>query len=387
MFDIESEREREREESMSAAASLMAMDEELTETYRRYQDASGERGGRRLLVGDSAADFEAVFRERMEEAFDEEDEMVVDDACEDLLAAAAATTAGPLGDARDGVRQPFGVSTENLGMFVFTTLQNMDRSRQAAADSSRPRARPSLAETRRPTASGSPASGGGSKRDHRGRLVRSRADLSPESFARPVPLEPTSFLEPGMSFEGSQNVSPSSPSESWDLKVTIEEADFKRGYVCGTMHATGFNCGDSAQGGSPVATFWEGEIVDNVNHSFYTQKWGANKSIDRKHWSRLAPFTRRLRELVPGGGQLEQEPVDLASQPYVYLRLKEKYFLNEEPGGNLTIAGFYYLCVSRSTGEISGYYFDPNSTPYQRVSLQVTYEGSGGYTTAGGDLV
>ena len=79
--------------------------------------------------------------------------------------------------------------------------------------------------------------------------------------------------------------------------------------------------------------------------------------------------------------------VDKLSSAHVYLRLKEKYFLNEEPGGNLTIAGFYYLCVSRSTGEISGYYFDPNSTPYQRVSLQVTYEGSGGYTTAGGDLV
>lgn len=26
---------------------------------------------------------------------------------------------------------------------------------------------------------------------------------------------------------------------------------------------------------SPVVTYWEGEVVDDANHSFYTAKWGA----------------------------------------------------------------------------------------------------------------
>ena len=70
-----------------------------------------------------------------------------------------------------------------------------------------------------------------------------------------------------------------------------------------------------------------------------------------------------------------------------FAETKEKYFLNEEPGGNLTIAGFYYLCISRATGEVTGYYFDPNSTPYQEVKLQVIYEGESGFISAGGDLI
>lgn len=28
---------------------------------------------------------------------------------------------------------------------------------------------------------------------------------------------------------------------------------------------------------APVVTFWEGEIVDNLNHTFLTQKWGATR--------------------------------------------------------------------------------------------------------------
>lgn len=26
---------------------------------------------------------------------------------------------------------------------------------------------------------------------------------------------------------------------------------------------------------SPVVTYWEGEVVDDANHSFFTAKWGA----------------------------------------------------------------------------------------------------------------
>lgn len=55
------------------------------------------------------------------------------------------------------------------------------------------------------------------------------------------------------------------------------------------------------------------------------------------------------------------------------MRWKENFFVNmreEGSGCSLTIAGFYYVCLSRETGKIEGYYYDPNSTPYQKLELQ-----------------
>lgn len=52
------------------------------------------------------------------------------------------------------------------------------------------------------------------------------------------------------------------------------------------------------------------------------------------------------------------------------MRWKEKHFVNvQETNCGLTIAGFYYTCLDRATGVIDGFYFDRNSTPYQRLSL------------------
>ena len=42
-------------------------------------------------------------------------------------------------------------------------------------------------------------------------------------------------------------------------------------------------------------------------------------------------------------------------------RWKEKYFVNVGTDCGLTIAGFYYVCLSRSDGSVHGVYYDPNS--------------------------
>ncbi len=49
--------------------------------------------------------------------------------------------------------------------------------------------------------------------------------------------------------------------------VIVQECDWRRGYVCGTMAAL-----DVPDTKEAVTTFWEGEIVDNINHSFMTSK-------------------------------------------------------------------------------------------------------------------
>ena len=42
----------------------------------------------------------------------------------------------------------------------------------------------------------------------------------------------------------------------------------------------------------------------------------------------------------------------------------------------LTIAGFYYVCLERASGRIEGFYFDPSSTPFQRLDLQASCPGA-----------
>lgn len=62
---------------------------------------------------------------------------------------------------------------------------------------------------------------------------------------------------------------------------------------------------------------------------------------------------------------------DLAAQPYIFMRWKEVFFVPPStPDCGLTIAGFYYVCLDRTNGHMRGYYYDPNSTPYQELLLQ-----------------
>ena len=50
----------------------------------------------------------------------------------------------------------------------------------------------------------------------------------------------------------------------------MQELDRGRGLVAGSMWAE-----NVPHAKSPVVTYWEGEVVDDANHSFFTAKWGA----------------------------------------------------------------------------------------------------------------
>jgi hypothetical protein len=73
---------------------------------------------------------------------------------------------------------------------------------------------------------------------------------------------------------------------------------------------------------------------------------------------------------------------DLANYPHMFMRWKEKFFVNVGTDCGLTIAGFYYVCFSRSDGSVHGFYYDPNSSPYQKLELKATNEGRAGYSFA-----
>ena len=69
-----------------------------------------------------------------------------------------------------------------------------------------------------------------------------------------------------------------------DRRHMLQDVNLEDGTLCGssTWHLP--------NGKSPVETAWEGEIIDNVNHTFLTQKWGATQQSDLKHWSKFAHF-------------------------------------------------------------------------------------------------
>ncbi|TXG58649.1 hypothetical protein EZV62_016478 [Acer yangbiense] len=71
-------------------------------------------------------------------------------------------------------------------------------------------------------------------------------------------------------FSGTQNVSSLQKEEAWRVNVRIQGCDLEHGYLCGTMEALNVPMADT-----PVVTFWEGEIVDTKNYTFFTDKWEA----------------------------------------------------------------------------------------------------------------
>ncbi|RGB34837.1 vacuolar import and degradation protein [Rhizophagus diaphanus] len=188
-------------------------------------------------------------------------------------------------------------------------------------------------------------------------------------------LPESSYLRAGMSFTGTQNLMNSQPQqrdEEWEVKVTVHYVNYKTGTVIGLMEA--LNVPNSS---NTVVTYWEGEMIDFVNHSLWTDKWNSSPEIDLQHWKKFEAFRQMdVRSIIRGTPTREwfQE----ACQKYIFMRWKEHYFVNvtaQESG--LTIAGFYYICIRRSDGAIEGYYFDPVSTPYQKLTLKPLLEGDG----------
>ncbi|KAK7859791.1 glucose-induced degradation protein 4 like protein [Quercus suber] len=184
------------------------------------------------------------------------------------------------------------------------------------------------------------------------------------------------FFSP-YAFSGTQNVSSLQKEEAWRVNVRIQGCDLEHGYLCGTMEALNVPMADT-----PVVTFWEGEIVDTINYTFFTGKWEATPEDDKKHWDKFLSFAPFKSQVEFDGGKT----VDLSNYPYIFMRWKEQYFVNVGTDCGLTIAGFYYVCFSCSDGSISGYYYDPNSSPFQKLELKSTNEGRSGFSFSSYEL-
>ncbi|KAG0211359.1 hypothetical protein BGX28_008017 [Mortierella sp. GBA30] len=167
-----------------------------------------------------------------------------------------------------------------------------------------------------------------------------------------------------------------SQTEEWDVKVTITAVDYDAGAVYGLMEAM-----DVPMSSSNVVTFWEGEIIDFENHTFWTRKWTAKARTDVEHWKRLEAFQGLDERHIIRGAKTGKFRGHI-DQKYIFMRWKEKHFVNisehtSEHTSGLTIAGFYYLSMRRSDGFVEGYYHDQQSTPFQHLTLRPTFEATG----------
>nr|POF18230.1 glucose-induced degradation protein 4 like [Quercus suber] len=145
------------------------------------------------------------------------------------------------------------------------------------------------------------------------------------------------LLSVGQAFSGTQNVSSLQKDEAWRVNVRIQGCDLEHGYLCGTMEALNVPMADT-----PVVTFWEGEIVDTINYTFFTGKWEATyvpllihlfyhrrlfkqqPEDDKRHWDKFPSFSPFKSQVEFDGGK----NLDLSNYPYIFMRWKEQYFVN-----------------------------------------------------------
>ena len=52
------------------------------------------------------------------------------------------------------------------------------------------------------------------------------------------------------------------------------------------------------------------------------------------------------------------------------LRVEKCFVTPTDDQTTLTISGFYYVSMRRTDGEVQGLYYDPQSNPYQHLSLK-----------------
>ncbi|KAF9274815.1 hypothetical protein BGZ68_000336, partial [Mortierella alpina] len=133
------------------------------------------------------------------------------------------------------------------------------------------------------------------------------------------------FLQPGQKFHGTQNLKTLTSSlsgmrcrqtEEWDVKVTISAVDYGSGTVYGLMEAM-----DVPMSASNVVTFWEGEIIDFENHTFWTRKWTAKTRTDLDHWKRLEAFNGIDEKYIMRGAKTGKFRGHI-DQKYIFMRWK-----------------------------------------------------------------
>ncbi|KAK6353755.1 hypothetical protein TWF730_008182 [Orbilia blumenaviensis] len=176
------------------------------------------------------------------------------------------------------------------------------------------------------------------------------------SSIRLSPYSTSSFLRPGSRFEGTQQ----SDKQTYTVHVEIKHVDMRESFLCGYLCIQGLT-----QDNPTLTTYFEGELIGS-KYAFKTKNktWGATEKIDLQHWGRFPayrPYTRSSKSK------------EFGEQEHIFMRWKEYFLVPNHRVKELTGAsfdGFYYICFSQVTGDVSGIYFHSNSEKWQQLELK-----------------
>lgn len=184
---------------------------------------------------------------------------------------------------------------------------------------------------------------------------------------------------------------------------------------------------DASSSKTTFSTYVEGELIDFTKHTLLTESdrqfaLKTTADIDAAYWRKLEPFAQLSDEEIARALLDRKWIEEQLMGKYVLMRWKERCFVrptftsfsnrsvsprwhdntntdsssptddgpNAPPppssttsflagadgnGYGLSISGFYYVSMRRSDGHCEGLYFDPQSSPYQRLELTPTTGG------------
>jgi len=165
-------------------------------------------------------------------------------------------------------------------------------------------------------------------------------------------------------------VSQSSGDRSYTVEVLLKHVDWDNSFLCGdlTIH-------NLTPQFPTMTTFFEAEIIGD-KHSFVTNKWEADEHVDLQHWTQFSSF--RCEGLDKCWTD-KDFVYDFRNSDYVYMRWKEHFLVHDHTIRNVkgaSFAGFYYICLCRSTGVIEGFYYHSASEWFQALKLKIVEQQS-----------
>ncbi|KAL8994790.1 MAG: hypothetical protein Q9169_005326 [Polycauliona sp. 2 TL-2023] len=158
--------------------------------------------------------------------------------------------------------------------------------------------------------------------------------------------------------------------ERWPVQVKIHSIDYETMTLAGTMEAFNVPDQNSVTQKSSITTFLEGEIIDFNKFTLKTKSYKTDDNTDSIYWRMLEPFKKLTDDEMVRGLLSKRWMREQLRERYILMRWKEKCFVKPlDAHALLTISGFYYVSMRRSDGRVESLYYDPQSAPFQHLSM------------------
>lgn len=120
------------------------------------------------------------------------------------------------------------------------------------------------------------------------------------------------------------SIPPEKDEDHWNVAVVIQEVDYTRNRICGSMRAYDVPDNLSSTGKSSINTFWEGEIIDFHKNGLETLNLKSDLKIDAQYWRKLDPFVG-FSEVELAQKLTSREFLEDLTENYILMRWKGLY--------------------------------------------------------------